>query len=55
MQIPILHKLASERNPRSFHDSRPRLAADMVAIPSAEDTHATVERRVDETPLRKTQ
>src|SRR6266581_1708553 len=48
-------KLATERNPRSFHDSRPRLPANMVAFPSAEDQDATAERGLDEGPLRETQ
>jgi hypothetical protein len=48
-------KLASERNSRSFQYSRPGLAADMVALPGAEDTNATVERGFDESPLRETQ
>src|SRR5436309_9012037 len=48
-------KLASERNPRSFHDSGPRLSTDMVAIPGAEDSNATAERGLNESPLRETQ
>src|SRR2546425_8666700 len=48
-------KLASERNPRSFHDSRPRLATNMVAFPGAEDPDATIERGLDEGALRETQ
>src|SRR6266568_2635626 len=48
-------KLASERNARSFHDSRPRLATNMVAFPGAEDSYATAERGLDEGPLRETQ